>query len=90
MARKAFVLLIGLDSNGLGGIVVTARVTVYDSSSGVVVSDPVNYPDGVAFIQTVLGYQDNLNSIRSALQAAITGEYGFTPTFVWLDDKGLL
>jgi len=38
----------------------------------------------------VINYSSTLSTLRTAAQNDIIDAYGFTPTFIWLDDKGLL
>lgn len=87
MAKKAFTRLFSLALTGDVSEAV-AEVIVFDDDGSVIeiedVVDPRVYQFGVPLNST-----STLNSIKTSVQNRIIADYGFTPTFIWLDDKGL-
>lgn len=89
---KAFVILHGINVVPPdGGAYATGSAVVFDSSGSRVRSPDAGSGDDSPFGFFIsFGATSTLASIRGDVQAAVVAAYGFTPSFLWLDDRGLL
>lgn len=85
MSYRCFITFAGMGGD-LSSAAVSVLATVFNSD-GSLVDNPYH---GVFNTQTDLAFSSTLASLKSEAQAKVAAEFGFTPTFVWLDDRGLL
>ena len=88
MTYKAFVTWAGIQLDGDGLSRASFYAIVFDNVGNIY--DHPLAPGNSYNSSIVINYSSTLSTLRTAAQNDIIDAYGFTPTFIWLDDKGLL